>query len=80
MQMVESSDDEFEYFVESVLVSFDKVSVKDAIYVREYDPIYDNTRMNRYFITKKSFFMYINKIFNCYLFECKYSFCRSFES
>lgn len=62
--MVESSDDEFEYFVESVHVSFDDLFVKDAIYVSEYDPIYENAPMDRYFITKKSFFMYINKIFN----------------
>ena len=62
--MVESSDDEFEYFVESVFVSFDKLSVKDAIYVLEYDPIYDNARMQRYFIAKKSFFMYTDKVFN----------------
>lgn len=70
--MVESSDCEFAPFVESVFVSFDKVSVKDAIYVREYDPIYEkacmdrhlNARMDRYFTTKKSFFKYIKKVFN----------------
>ena len=62
--MIEIFSDEFAPFVGSVFVSFDKDSVKDAIYVREYDPIYDNARMDRYFITKKSFFMYINKIFN----------------
>ena len=45
--MIEIFDDEFAPFVGSVFVSFDKVSVKDAIYVREYDPIYDNARMDR---------------------------------
>lgn len=62
--MIEIFSDEFAPFVGSVFVSFDKVSVKDAIYVREYDPIYDNARMDRYFITKKSFFKYIKKVFN----------------
>ena len=62
--MIESYDNEFAPFVGSVFVSFDKDSVKDAIYVREYDPIYDNARMDRYFITKKSFFKYIKKVFN----------------
>lgn len=62
--MVEIFNDKFAPYVGSVFVSFDKVSVKDAIYVREYDPIYDNARMDRYFITKKSFFKYVKKVFN----------------
>ena len=62
--MVASSGDELEPYVGSIFVSFDKDSVEDAIYVREYDLIYDNARMNRYFITKKHFFKYIKKVFN----------------
>lgn len=62
--MIEIFDDKFAPFVGYVFVNFDKVSVKDAIYVREYDPIYDNARMNIYFITKKSFFKYIKKVLN----------------
>lgn len=62
--MIESFNDKFAPYVGSVFVSFDKVSIKGAIYVREYDPIYDNARMEKYFITKKSFFNYINKVFN----------------